>query len=190
MRCMVCEDLSFKHICKPCQREFLSPSLFKRKLLGKIPVYSFYKYQEIESLLLTKHTDLGYYIYTILAENSFRPFAQNFEFDNKVCSLSIDDHVKSGYSHTAILNKELNSNRIKPRYAKLRALSSTSYSGKDYQFRLLNPRLFKMKNFEEEDVILVDDIITTGLTLTQAVQTVQAEGKNVLFCLTLADARK
>ena len=190
MRCMVCEDLSFKHICKTCQSELLSPSFFKRKLLGKIPVYSFYKYQDIESLLLTKHTDLGHYIYTILAKNSFASFSENFEYENRVCSLSIDDHVRSGYSHTAILNKELKSDLIKPRYAKLRATSSTSYSGKDYQFRLLHPRLFKVKAFDEEDVILVDDIITTGLTLTQAIQSVEAEGKNVLFCLTLADARK
>jgi len=72
----------------------------------------------------------------------------------------------------------------------MRAASSTSYSGKDYQFRLLNPRNFKMKTFDEEDVIVVDDIITTGLTLSQAVQTLQSQGKNVLFCLTLADARK
>jgi len=189
MRCMVCEDLSFKHICKACQNELLSPSFFKRKLLGKIPVYSFYKYQDIESLLLTKHTDLGYYIYTILAENSFTPFAHDFIFEKRICSLSIDDHVKNGYSHTAILNKALKSAQIKPRYSKLRALSSTSYSGKDYQFRLLNPRHFHMKDFEEDDVILIDDIITTGLTLTQAVQCVESKGKNVLFCLTLADAR-
>ena len=190
MRCMVCEELSFKHICKTCQNELLSPSFYKRKLLGKIPVYSFYKYQDIESLLLTKHTDLGYYMYTILANNSFALFAKHFEHEEKVCSLSIDDKIKSGYSHTAILNKALKSVQIKPRYSKLMASSCVSYSGKDYQFRLLHPRGFKMKAFSEENVILVDDIITTGLTLTQAVQTIEEAGKNVLFCLTLADARK
>ena len=190
MRCLVCEGLSFIHICKTCQNELLSPSLYKRKLLGKTLVYSFYKYQDIEPFLLSKHTDLGHYIYTILAKNSFSPFSKSFKFENRVCSLSIDDHVKSGYSHTAVLNKQLKSEVITPRYAKLRATSTTSYSGKDYQFRLLHPRGFKMKAFKEEDVILVDDIITTGLTLTQAIQSVEAEGKNVLFCLTLADARK
>lgn len=187
---MICESLSLKHICKTCQNEHLSPSFFKRKILGKIPVFSFYKYQDIESLLLTKHTDLGYYIYTILAQNSFTPFAQNFDYKNALCSLSIDDHVKSGYSHTAVLNKYLESKFIKPRYAKLRAKNTVSYSGQDYQFRLLNPRGFEIGKFKEEDVILVDDIITTGLTLTQAVQSLEKEGKNVLFCLTLADAGK
>jgi len=190
MRCMVCESLSLKHICKTCQNEFLSPSFYERKLLGKIPVYSFYKYQDIESLLLTKHTNLGYYIYTILAQNSFKPFSENFEFAHKIASLGIDDHTRNGYSHTAILNKQLKSSVIRPIYAKLRAKNSVSYSGKDYQYRLLNPRDFNINRFKEQDVVLVDDIITTGLTLTQAVQALEKGGKNVLFCLTLADARK
>ena len=187
---MVCESISLKHICQTCQAKLLSPSFIKRKILAKIPVYSFYKYEDIESLLLTKHTDLGYYIYTILAKNSFLPFAQNFEYNSDIISLSIDDHIKNGYSHTAVLNKALQSRWIKPQYAKIRAKNKVSYSGKDYTFRLLNPRDFKVHAFKDEDVILVDDIITTGLTLTQAVQALQKEGKNVLFCLTLADARK
>lgn len=190
MRCMICESFSLKHICKSCQKEHLSPSLFKRNILGHIPVYSFYKYQDIESLLLSKHTDLGYYIYTIMAQNSFLPFAQNFEYGSPVCSLSIDDHVKNGYSHTAILNKYLKSRVIKPLYARLRAKSTMTYSGRDYQYRLLHPRDFHVNGFDEDEVILVDDIITTGLTLTQAVQALQKEGKSVLFCLTLADVRK
>jgi len=37
-------------------------------------------------------------------------------------------------------------------------------------------------------VILVDDIITTGSTLSQAIETVRSKNKEVLFCLTLADA--
>ena len=39
-----------------------------------------------------------------------------------------------------------------------------------------------------DDVILVDDLITTGLTLTQAIEVLKHAGKNVVFCLTLADA--
>ncbi len=190
MRCMVCESFSLKHICKTCQKELLSPSFYQRKLLGKIPVYSFYKYQDIESLLLTKHTHIGYYIYTILAKNSFQLFAQKFEYKNKIVSLSIDDHVNHGYSHTAVLNRQLKSDMIKPLYSKIRAKKAVSYSGKDYQYRLLNPRDFRVENFNEEDVILVDDIITTGLTLSQAVLALEKKGKNVLFCLTLADVRK
>jgi len=53
---------------------------------------------------------------------------------------------------------------------------------------MMNPRDFKMKNFKEESVILVDDIITTGSTLSQAVEVLKSNKKEVLFCLTLADA--
>jgi competence protein ComFC len=53
---------------------------------------------------------------------------------------------------------------------------------------VLNPRDFEVKKFDAKNVILVDDIVTTNLTLTQALKAMQKENKEVLFCLTLADA--
>ena len=66
---MMCERLSFSHICTACQTTFLTPSLHKRKILGSIEVLSFSPYNDIEPLLLTKHTDIGYYIYPSPAKN-------------------------------------------------------------------------------------------------------------------------
>lgn len=188
MRCLMCEELSSSHICKVCQEIFLTPSLYKRKIINNIEVISFYKYSDIKKLLHTKHTDLGYYIYNILAKSSFKKFASEFEFVHTVTAIPIDDNIKSGYSHTAILNKALKSETITPLYNKLKATNRVSYSGKSKEFRLLHPRNFVLKDFEANDVILVDDIITTGSTLTQAIGTLQRANKEVLFCLTLADA--
>jgi len=151
-------------------------------------VYSFYKYSEIESLLLTKHTDIGYYIYTILAKNAFKRFRERFTFENKVAAVGIDDHARHGYSHTALLVRQLKSDVIQPYYGRLRAQSQQSYSAQTFEYRLMHPRNFLFKSFVQTEVILVDDILTTGLTLSQAVETLQAHGKEVLFCLTLADA--
>lgn len=187
MRCLLCESLSFTHICQACQDIFLTPSIYKRKIFNNIEVISFYKYKDIKNLLHTKHTDLGYYIYSILAKNSFTKFADVFEFPHAITSIAIDDKTKSGYAHTAILNKSLESKNIQPLHSKLRAQNSVSYSGKSKEFRLFNPREFQLKEFQGQEVILVDDIITTGSTLTQAIQTMQREKKKVLFCLTLAD---
>lgn len=184
----MCERLSLSHICFDCQSTFLSPSIYRRKILNNIEVISFYKYDEIKELLHTKHTDLGYYIYTILAKNSFKKFAAEFNYDGKVASVAIDDHVKGGYSHTAILNKSLKSSNIKPLFCKLHAKNKVTYSGKSREFRLLNPRNFEIKNLEEKEIILVDDIVTTGLTFTQAIGTLQKNGHNVAFCISLADA--
>ncbi len=186
----MCEELSFSHICKSCQKENLEPSFYKRNLPLNIPVYSFYKYNDIKDLILTKHSDLGYYIYKILADLSFSKFAEKFTFRGKLISLSIDDHVRHGYSHTAILNSALSSYHIKPTFSKLRAKNEETFSGKSYDERVQSPRDFELKSFEGEDVILVDDIVTTGLTFMEAIHILESEGKNVLFCLSLSDASK
>ena len=188
MRCLLCENLSFSHICTSCQDVYLKPQIFKRKIFNGVEVISFYKYSEVKNLLHTKHTDLGFYIYNILAKNSMAKFALEFEYEKQIVSIAVDDNIKSGYSHTAILNHSLKSKYIKPMHSKLRATNDISYSGKTRQFRMLNPRNFQMQEFKGKEVILVDDLITTGLTLTQAIQELKQNNKEVLFCLTLADA--
>ncbi len=188
---MLCENYSLtQHICLSCQKQFLQPSLYKRTLPNGIEVFSFYKYEDIKPLLFTKHTNLGFYIYTLLAKLSFKKFAENFVYEEATISIAIDDRATSGYSHTAILNKALKSSDIKPLFNKLRAQSMLSYSGKPKAFRLENPRNFRLKKFKQKSVIVVDDIITTGTTLTEATNLLCQENKEVLFCLTLADVRK
>jgi competence protein ComFC len=156
--------------------------------MGSIPVYSFFPYNNIEPLLLTKHTDVGYYIYTILAKRSLGAFAREWQYENRVASLAIDDHATSGYSHTAVLNRTLKSPNITPYYGKLRATKQYKYAGKSVEERLMNPRQFRYKPFEENEVILVDDIVTTGTTLSEASEVLHSQGKKVILCLTLTDA--
>ncbi len=141
-------------------------------------------------MLLTKHTDLGYHMYDILAKTAFASFAESFIYEESVAVLGIDDHVRYGYSHTALLARRLKSRVLVPYYGKLRDVSGHHYSGKDFQYRLTHPRAFEFGNVPQEKVILVDDILTTGLTLTQAAEVVQEKRKEVLFCLTLADAKR
>ena len=191
MKCILCERFSLSHICTPCQEKFLTPNLYKRKI-NNTQVYTFYQYSEIKDLLYTKHSDLGYYIYRLLAQKSFGEFARSFTLEHEdevFASIAIDDAPKSGYSHTAILNEALQSSHIKVLRNILRDESGVSYAGKSKAFRLLNPRKFSLKPFAHKEVILVDDIITTGLTFSAAIKKVEQEGKEVAFCLALADAR-
>jgi len=187
MRCLMCESLSLKHICKSCQKLHLTPSLYKHYLDDGTLVLSFYKYSDIKTLLHTKHTDIGFYIYKILAQNSIAIFAKNFSMDENVISVGVDDDPKDGYSHTAILSKSLHSSRIKPIHNKLIARNTLSYSGKSKAYRLSNPRNFQLKSFKETNVIVVDDIITTGSTLLEAVKKLKEANKEIICCLTLCD---
>jgi len=123
-----------------------------------------------------------------MAKNSFKKFASSFLYENKISAIAIDDNAKSGYSHTAILNKQLSSKTILPEFAKLRAKNDISYSGKSKEFRMMNPRDFHFKPTRYKNIVIVDDIITTGSTLSQAITTISRHDHTPLFCLTLADA--
>jgi len=190
MRCILCESFSFSFVCKRCQKEFLNPSFSTRVLPCGFKIHSFYSYSDIETLLKTKHTFLGFFIYKILASNSFSLFAKEFSFPSLVYALGIDDHTKSGYSHTAILTKSLKSKNIKPIFSHLTAQNQVNYSGKTLNYRLENPRDFKYTFKKDIDVIIVDDIVTTGTTINEALTKLKKNGVNPLFALTLADARK
>ncbi len=190
MKCIICKIFSLKLICKSCQKTFLKPSRSTRILPDGFKIYSFYFYKDIEELLKTKHTHIGSSIYAILAKNAFLEFAKEFTFSSQIYAIGIDDHVRSGYSHTAILTDALKSKNIKPVFNKLRAKNSVSYSGESLTFRLENTRDFEYTFKSDIDAILVDDIVTTTTTINEAKNTLRKSKVNPLFALTLADARE
>jgi competence protein ComFC len=191
MRCYSCAKLSFEIICKKCKKEFLKTQTHTRTI-GTLDVISFYKYSNIEPLLLTKHKPEGYRIYKYLAKMLFNPFVKEFSenADSEVYVIGVDEYVKSGYAHVALLTHEMKTKMTIPLHSSLMAKSRVNYSGKDLQFRLANPRNFKYTGKKNIDVILVDDIITTGITLQEAQKVLMENGVNVLFALTLADVEE
>ena len=187
MRCLSCHKLSFSTFCKTCQSNLLQPSVSKR-VVGTLEVYSFFKYQHIEDLLLTKHTPQGFKLYKALAKLSFKPFMQKFMQEDKrvIYIVGIDENVRSGYAHVALLTHEMKMKNVKVQHAKLMAQNKVNYSGKNLQFRLENPRDFVYRGKKGVEVILVDDIVTTGTTLIEAASVLRQKGVEVLFALTLA----
>jgi competence protein ComFC len=191
MRCYSCAKLSLSVICETCQKELLVPQVHKRKV-GTLEVVSFYHYSSVESFLHTKHKPEGFRIYKALSKMTMKPFIQEFSknLESKVYIIGVDEYVGSGYSHTALLTKELKTQQTKVLHGKLLAQNRISYSGKDLQFRLNNPRRFTYTGPKDIDVILVDDTVTTGITLQEAQNILLNNSVNVLFALTLADAKE
>ena len=123
---------------------------------------------------------------------TMKPFIEEFveSDDRDVYIVGIDEYVKSGYSHVALLTRAMKTRNSIPQYSSLMAQNRVNYSGKDFQFRLDNPRDFLYKGKSNIDVILVDDIINTGITLQEAQKVLMSHGVNVLFALTLADVEE
>jgi competence protein ComFC len=167
----------------------LEPNFYKRELEDDFFVYSFYQYEDIKELLNTKYQFYGDRVYDILAKLSFEKFAKNFEFDSKLTAIPIDDHTRHEFSQSAILAFNLKSKYLKPKYAKLKATNIIKYAGKSLEFRQKNKRIFKYTGEQNLKVVLVDDLITTGLTILEAKETLEQNNCEVLFALTLSDAR-
>ena len=191
MRCFSCSKLNFKIICKTCEEQLFVPTIKTRKV-GTLDVISFFRYSTLESLLHSKHKPEGHRIYKALAKMTMKPFIEEFveNVDSDVYIVGIDEIIKNGYAHVAVLTRAMNVKHSIPQHASLMAQNRVNYSGKSLQFRLENPRDFIYKGKSDVDVILVDDIITTGITLQEAQKVLMENGVNVLFALTLADVEE
>jgi len=191
MRCYACARLSLNILCYKC-RTTLFRTTTRTRTIGTLDVISFYTYTTLESLLLTKHTPQGYRIYKALAKMTLQPFIKEFiEHDiGTVYIIGVDEYIQNGYAHVSVLTHEMKTLQSIPLHSTLLAQNRVQYAGKDLQFRLNNPRDFKYTGKKNIDVILVDDIITTGITLQEAQRVLMQNGVNVLFALTLADVNE
>lgn len=186
MLCYNCSKFTLNIFCNSCENELKKLDCKRRILDDGLEVFSFYKYSKIKKLLNHKHYMSGYFILNKLASYSYKKF--NFT-NNLAYALGLDDDCSSGYSHTAILTKNMKSSNIKPIYNAIKAKNKVSYKGKSLAFRKKNKRNFELLKEIDKPVILVDDIITTGETLKQAHAVLKKAKINVLFAVVLADAK-
>ena len=78
---------------------------------------------------------------------------------------------------------------LKPLYNVLHSTNNVQYAGKSLEYRLQNPRNFKYSGKKNIDVILVDDIQTTGITLNEAEEKLKEYGVNVYLKVVLANLK-
>jgi len=190
MRCLSCHQLSLMAICKECKRGIFKPQITKREI-GGLEVYSFYKYQDISDFITSKYSVMGYRIYKELAKITTKPFMKRFikNIDKPIYIIGIDEHNNYGYSNIAILTHSMKSKLSIPLHHTLIAQNRVSYAGKSLEFRVNNSRDFKYIGKNNIDAILIDDTVTTGITLQEAYILLKTYNVNILFALTLADAK-
>jgi competence protein ComFC len=158
-----------------------------------LEVHTFFEYTALEPLLLSKHKPEGWRIYRWLGKTILRPFFETFgkHIDSDVTVIGIDERPKGGYAHIAAMTHMLKGiKHLHIKHAALIAQNEVRYAGKPLQYRITHPRRFDYSGPSEGDVILIDDIVTTGTTLQEAYRTVTQAGAEVLFAVTLADAER
>ena len=159
--------------------------------VGTLRIYSLFAYDTVESLLLTKHKSEGYRIYRALGKFYLKPFIHHLQSHLSISFyvVGIDERIVSGYSHIAQLTHPLRNKDIEVDHGVLIAENRISYAGKSLAYRLEHPRNFRYTG-KKENIVLIDDIITTGTTLHEAAYRIQKEGGNVLFAVVVADASR
>lgn len=189
MRCIVCYKLSIFTICKNCLN-IIKITPRSRELDG-FKVYSFYDFSEVSFLLSLKYDYIGSKVYSILSKKVLS-YVQNILNNNiRFYGVAVDDRINNkGYSHSAILLSHLKKCNITPMYHTLISTNNVNYAGKSLEFREKNPRNFVLKrSIYNKDIVLFDDIITTGLTIKEARDSINNAGGNAHFAFVLSDAK-
>jgi competence protein ComFC len=192
MRCILCHRISLRVVCPSCQSRWLTPHIHRRQI-GSLEIVSLFGYSQIEPLLLTKHTPVGYRVFRFFGREFVAPFLETFARQDSatepVAVIGVDEQPSfGGYAHIALLTRPIRHPLLTVRHGRLLARTPVHYAGKDLAYRLDHPRRMTYRPAKPASVILVDDIVTTGLTLQESAYAVASSGKNVLFALTLADA--
>ncbi|WP_298051154.1 ComF family protein [uncultured Campylobacter sp.] len=206
MRCVNCGAFSLRTICAACAANLAECRLGMRQVEG-FSVFYYYGYSEIRELILSKHHEYGAAVLARIASLSLAKFPldlrreistnpQNYEAFKttdgifKFNAVPLDDDARSGYSHTAILARALKSELIEPKFHCLRAQNRVKYTGQSLEFRLKHKRNFKILTPPQFPVILVDDIITSGLSMLQARESLIDGGFMPVCGLVLANAKE
>lgn len=165
-----------------------------RVLDHHVMVISFFEYHDVIDILALKYESFGSRAIKLMSKRAFKAFRDYVNCGeiaikfNNAYGIPFDDKPKHGYSHTALIAREFRS-IFKPLYNSLRSCNNVRYAARDLHFRLTNPRDLRYKGPAGVDVVVFDDIVTSGTSLMEAKKTIDLEA-NMLFGITLTDSKR
>lgn len=140
--------------------------------------YKFYNRSEIKHILTDEMA------------NSFNKYLKDKEI-NCICEVptKLISIIKRGYNHTALLSKLLSIKCDIPRYKLIKQISKKSVQHKlKAAERLKNVKgVFGFNNkfnIKGKNVVIVDDIFSTGATLNECSKVLKKNGANKVYILT------
>ena len=93
--------------------------------------------------------------------------------------------VERGFDHAELIAKYVAKQLSVPCRKVLIRLSDSPQTGKSRNMRLVGPT-FRARNFEDEHILLIDDVVTTGATLNSASHALYQAGAGLVTCMAVA----
>lgn len=198
-RCPFCDDIigAKEYWCEKCYRDlpFLSKMPAAPKHLDGL--YSCCDYKDGVRLAIHRMKN-GHYSY---APEAFAVLMTELSGDitdriDVVTSVpcSLRRRLELGYDHTAMIAKDISSRRGYP-YRRLMKVTEHKREQKklNYIQRAENARnsyeILDKKYIEDKNILIVDDVSTTGATLSAAADKLKAAGASRVYALTFAKVR-
>ena len=93
--------------------------------------------------------------------------------------------VERGFDHAELIAKYVAKQLSVPCRKVLIRLSDRPQTGKSRNVRLVGPT-FRARNFDDEHILLIDDVVTTGATLNSASHALYQAGAGLVTCMAVA----
>ena len=189
--CLSCNHPTFNNLTHPrCKRKYAIDGCFSALSYNKTTqklIYNF-KYKPYLTDLKNVLADLFYE--SIIQNEQFQSQIKKGEWALVPIPLSAVKLRKRGYNQAEILAKELSRKFNFPVQNLLERVKETKTQvGLSNLQRKLNIKeafVFKRQGLKVANILLVDDVVTTGSTLLEAAKTLKKSGVQKVFGLTLA----
>ena len=196
-KCLVCscsktDDL----LCKTCSKDIHYLSSFAHRIFDNIPFYSATLYEgSIKKLIHKLKFNHRKKAAIPLAKVLFKYFQSIKEKKDYIIIYPPSYFLKSaqrGYNHMFLIAKEfskltnfkVNHKLIKKiKYKKEKIKAKNKHKNNQNRFKINEKEL---KNINNETILLIDDITTSGATLEEIIRLLKEKNINNIICLTIA----
>ncbi|MBQ8848105.1 MAG: ComF family protein [Candidatus Gastranaerophilales bacterium] len=198
-KCIVCSCAKTNNfLCKTCAKDVEYLSCFAHRIYKGIPIYSMAKYNNVIKnlihLLKFKHNKKAAKVLSYLFFEYYKKLNLNKDFIIVYPPSFYLKNLSRGYNHMFLITKEfckLSNLDYKKDLIKKIKPTKPQYKAKNRHKNIensfdINKKL--IEKYKNKNILLIDDITTSGATLEEIVNCLLSYGFKNITCLTISKA--